>query len=106
MARAWHVSRIVGVPLPDVEDDEAPVAVRDALPHLLHRHERDAPRGLVEQLRDGLAPGAVGAQRLGQMLGHLEAERAHLGDEGVALAVLKARVLGLLLAERRHLTAL
>src|SRR5947199_5407805 len=106
VASARHVARVVGVTLPDVENHEAPVAGRYAPLHFLHRHERDATRRLVEELGDGLTAGAVGAQRLGQMLGHLEAERAYLRDEGGVLALLEARVLCLLLAECRYWHAL
>src|SRR5439155_2849801 len=101
MTRARHVPRVVRVPLADVQDHEAPIPGRDALLHLLHRHERDASRRLAEELGDRLAAGAVGAQRLGQVLGHPEAQLAHLRDEGGALAPLEARVLRLLLAECR-----
>ena len=93
---------VVGVALADVEHDELAAARPDALAQLLHRHERDPLRGLVEQLRDRLAAGPVGAQRLGQMIRHAEIEGAHLLDEGGAIALLEARIVGLLLADRRH----
>src|SRR5204862_3292134 len=86
---------------PAVRHNEPPAPRRNALPYLVHRHERDVARRLVEELRDGLPAGAVRAERLGEMLGHPEIQLAHLCDEGGALAPLETRVLRLLPAERR-----
>jgi hypothetical protein len=100
VARAGDVAVVVGVALADVEDDEVTEARRHALVQLLHRDEGDAARGLVEKLRHGLAAGTVGAQRLGEMVRHAEAEGAHLLDEGGALALLEPRVGRLLVTDR------
>ena len=70
--------------------------------HLVHAHERDLARRLGEQLRDRLAAGAVRAQRLGQVVGHLDVEAAHQRDELGALVLLQARVARLLGADRRR----
>ena len=59
--RAGDVARVVGVVLADVEHDEIAAPRADPVAQLLHRHERDAARGLVEQLRDRLAARPIGA---------------------------------------------
>src|SRR6185503_19752701 len=93
--RTGHVTGVVGVALADVEDDEIPTRATAALPHFVHRHERDAGCRLVEQLRHGLAARAVRPERLGEMIGHAEAQRAHLLDERGSIALLEPRVLRL-----------
>src|SRR5262245_44868550 len=104
--RAGDVARVVGVLLAHVEDDESRVVSRHPVPDLLHRHERDPPGRLGEQLGNRLPAGPVGPERLGQVVRHSEAEGPHLLDEALALALLQARVLGLLLSEGRDGRAL
>src|SRR5262249_50419053 len=88
---------LVRIALAHVEDDELRVVLGDPLAHLLHRHERDLTRRLVEQLRDRLAARPVGPQRLGQVIGEVDAQRLHLRDEGGTVGLLESRVLGPLL---------
>ena len=62
--------------------------------------------GLGEQLRHRLAAAHVGAQRLGEVRRHRQVEAAHHLDERGAVALLQARVVGDLLADRRVAAAL
>jgi hypothetical protein len=100
------VAGVVRVALAHVEHHQVGGAGRRARQHVLHRHERDLARGFVEELRDRLAAGAIRAQRLREVIRHPEAEGVHLVDERALLALLQARILGALLADRGHRHAL
>ncbi len=100
MGRPGYVAALVGVALAHIQQQYPGVVGLDAAPHLLQRHEGDIARGGGDQLLHGLAAAEVGAQGLRQVIGLLQSQGAHLGDEVRPLFQLQARIARHLLGQR------
>ena len=71
-----------------VEEDQIAAAALEAVAQLVETHERQPMRRLRDELCDRLAAGAIGAERLAQVLGHRQVETAHELDERSTLGLL------------------